>query len=323
MRISKFVNGIAEDFMRYYETPFALASTSLSSDRHRDMAAPGALHQEPIIEVVPRYRPADDTLSKITGAQFADFVSQGLFDAPKPYEHQAEAIRRTMAGEHVVVTAGTGSGKTECFLLPIALRLMLEARREGWASVPRPAPSPWFRSDAKPFEAQRRDEDQSKRAAAIRALVIYPMNALVEDQIRRLRSGLDSGKALNWLDANLAGNRFYFGRYTGRTPVSGDVSSKKSVENYRRQVRATWRNAESLRLREEAAVKNGNAEQRLREIAKERTFVPRVGDAEMFGRWDMIESPPDILITNFSMLNVMLMRQREEPMFQATREWLE
>ena len=43
----------------------------------------------------------------------------------------------------------------------------------------------------------------------------------------------------------------------------------------------------------------------------------------MCGRWDMLESPPDILITNFSMLNVMLMRQREEPMFQATREWLE
>ena len=322
MRISKFVDGIADDFIRYYETPFALASTSLSSDRHRDMTAPGALHQEPIVEVVPRYRSADDILSTITDAQFADFVSQGLFDAPKPYEHQAEAIRRTMAGEHVVVTAGTGSGKTECFLLPIALRLMLEARREGWASAARPTPSPWFRSDAKPFEAQRRGEDQSKRAAAIRALVIYPMNALVEDQIRRLRSGLDSGKALNWLDNNLAGNRFYFGRYTGRTPVSGDVTNKKSVEKYRRQVRAAWRNADSLRLREEAAVKSGNAA-RLKDIAKERTFVPRVGDAEMFGRWDMIEAPPDILITNFSMLNVMLMRQREDPMFQATREWLE
>jgi Lhr-like helicase len=148
------------------------------------------------------------------------------------------------------------------------------------------------------------------------------MNALVEDQIRRLRSGLDSRDALSWLDTNLGGNRFYFGRYTGRTPVPGDVTNKTRMEDYRLQCRTAWRNADSLRVREAAAIAAGSNES-LREIAKERTFVPRVGDAEIFGRWDMIESPPDILITNFSMLNVMLMRQREEPMFQATREWLE
>ncbi len=322
MRITQFVDGITADFIRYYETPFALASSSLSSDRHREMAAPGALHQEPIVEVIPRYRPACDTIAQITDPQFSEFVANGLFDAPKPYEHQAEAIRRTMAGEHVVVTAGTGSGKTECFLLPITLRLMLEARRDGWASYPRPAPSQWFRADGSPFEAQRRGENPSERTAAVRALVIYPMNALVEDQIRRLRSGLDSRNALTWLDTNLGGNRFYFGRYTGRTPVPGDVTNKIRMEEYRRQCRAAWRTAESLRDREAAAIAAGSAES-LREVAKERTFVPRVGDAEMFGRWDMIESPPDILITNFSMLNVMLMRQREEPMFRATREWLE
>ena len=165
---------------------------------------------------------------------------------------------------------------------------MIEARREGWASVPRPAPSQWFRADGKPFEAQRRGEDPSKRAAAVRALVIYPMNALVEDQIRRLRSGLDSRDALGWLDANLGGNRFYFGRYTGRTPVPGDVTNKTRMENYRLQCRTAWRNADSLRVREAAAIAAGSNES-LREIAKERTFVPRVGDAEMFGRWDMIE----------------------------------
>ena len=323
MRISKFVEGLTQDFIRYYETPFALASTSLSADRHTSLTSPGALHQEPIIEVIPRYRSATESLAQITDPQFADFVSKGLFDVPKPYEHQAEAIRKTMAGEHVVVTAGTGSGKTECFLLPIALRLMQEARRDGWASSQRPTPSQWFRSDSAPFEAQRRGEDRTKRRAAIRALVIYPMNALVEDQIRRLRSGLDSKESLDWLEANMGGNRFYFGRYTGRTPVAGELANKTRVAEYRSKCLAAWRNAESLRMREEAAATESDAKSRLREISKERTFVPRVADAEMFGRWDMIESPPDILITNFSMLNVMLMRDREESMFQATREWLE
>ena len=44
---------------------------------------------------------------------------------------------------------------------------------------------------------------------------------------------------------------------------------------------------------------------------------------EMVTRWDMIESPPDILVTNYSMLNVMLMRRLEQPMFAQTRAWLQ
>ena len=44
--------------------------------------------------------------------------------------------------------------------------------------------------------------------------------------------------------------------------------------------------------------------------------------SEMWSRWDMQESPPDILITNYSMLNIMLMRQVEADMFEKTRLWL-
>ena len=47
---------------------------------------------------------------------------------------------------------------------------------------------------------------------------------------------------------------------------------------------------------------------------------PRVG--ELLTRWDMVATPPDILVTNYSMLNVMLMREREEPLFERTAEWL-
>ena len=42
----------------------------------------------------------------------------------------------------------------------------------------------------------------------------------------------------------------------------------------------------------------------------------------MVSRWDMIAGPPDILVTNYSMLNVMLMRPREDAIFDATRSWL-
>jgi len=42
----------------------------------------------------------------------------------------------------------------------------------------------------------------------------------------------------------------------------------------------------------------------------------------MWSRWDMQEFPPDVLITNYSMLNIMLMRSLEAPVFDLTRQWL-
>jgi DEAD/DEAH box helicase domain-containing protein len=43
---------------------------------------------------------------------------------------------------------------------------------------------------------------------------------------------------------------------------------------------------------------------------------------ELWSRWDMQETPPDVLITNYSMLNIMLMRTLEVSIFKTTREWL-
>src|SRR5262249_54993570 len=47
---------------------------------------------------------------------------------------------------------------------------------------------------------------------------------------------------------------------------------------------------------------------------------PRTG--ELLTRWDMVATPPDVLVTNYSMLNVMLMRDREEQLFRQTQQWL-
>ena len=46
------------------------------------------------------------------------------------------------------------------------------------------------------------------------------------------------------------------------------------------------------------------------------------GGAEMWSRWDMQNDPPDLLITNYSMLNIMLMRSLETDIFTKTRDWL-
>ena len=55
-----------------------------------------------------------------------------------------------------------------------------------------------------------------------------------------------------------------------------------------------------------------------------RYFFPRLDGAEMRSRWDMQDAPPDILITNFSMLSIMLMRDSPTTAYSKRhREWLE
>src|SRR5207244_2687916 len=77
-----------------------------------------------------------------------------------PYVHQELALRGALVdGQSLVVTTGTGSGKTECFLFPIIGKLAIEAA----------------------------DHPERFRTPAVRALVLYPMNALVNDQLGRLR----------------------------------------------------------------------------------------------------------------------------------------
>ncbi|MFC7470844.1 hypothetical protein ACFQVA_29755 [Actinomadura keratinilytica] len=90
-------------------------------------------------------------------------------------------------------------------------------------------------------------------------------------------------------------------------PVPGEVGSPAGVKTLRKEFAAT--------------------EERSRQAQKAsgdgRYFIPRLDGAEMRCRWDMIQAPPDIMITNYSMLNVMLMRSRESQIFDKTRRWLE
>ena len=151
---------------------------------------------------------------------------------------------------------------------------------------------------------QRSHEDPAVRPAAMRAIILYPLNALVEDQLGRMRTALDSDNARNWLQTRRAGNRFYFGRYTGRTPVS-----RRSELGEGHKLREELRHME-----QEAQQVAGSPAER---------FFPRMDGGEMWSRWDMQDHPPDILITNYSMMNIMLMRSMEMPIFDLTRQWLE
>ena len=68
---------------------------------------------------------------------------------------------------------------------------------------------------------------------------------------------------------------------------------------------------------------NAGKAMRLLKALKLAPFVfPSTDGGEMTNRWDMQETPPDILITNVSMLSAMLNREVEQPIFDKTRTWL-
>ena len=320
--------GLRDMYLRYINSPFAVRYEDLARERRQMLDRDGYIWREPLIEPVPAYQScgygfrtmAHTLLDTSWGAnavdELADFVRCGLFrDELEPYVHQREAFEESVAhGHDVVVTTGTGSGKTECFLLPIMASLVRESAAWGQPG-PRPPDWDWWNRSTLQGRVrrwhdripQRQHEEGATRHAAVRALILYPLNALVEDQLIRLRDSLDSQVAKTWLDTRRAGNRFYFGRYTGRTPVSG-YDSARNRDELRRYLRETERDSRCVAL-------DPNARRFFQEVASD--------SAEMWSRWDMQDHPPDILITNYSMLNIMLMRGIESGIFERTRCWLE
>lgn len=310
---------LAQYFQRYYDTAYSLRDSSLGEELRALLRTPGVLFQEPYLELLPQYVQSEQTLNELAAEidlpEFAEFMGAGLLRGiSRLYTHQADALRSTRQGRDVVVTSGTGSGKTEAFLVPVLARLTDESRQ--WLPTgSRDVPSPWWRTPGG-WRAQR---DSNGRPAAMRAMFLYPMNALVEDQMIRLRRSLDSPDVRKWFDIHRGGNRFYFGRYTGRTPVPGPLELASNPKSAKMQ--------ELARILATMESRSDQLEQRIAdgEVQDEdaRYFLQSPFGAEMRSRWDMQLAPPDILITNYSMLNIMMMRRDEDPIFDRTRNWLE
>lgn len=344
---------LREFFISYLDTAFRVRDPALAEARRELLRTSGNLAASPYLEPVPRYRSCGYRLERLVDmgegnpiedlpvdarTAFVDLALSGLFPGKDaeggltrrvgtfdPYEHQMEMLHRGVrSGTPGIVTSGTGSGKTESFMLPILATIAAEAVR--W-----PAPQSgylktrWWDSNSPEFSLQRTNEPSS-RPKAMRALVLYPMNALVEDQMTRLRRTLDSPEAHRAMDTHLRGNRIFFGRYTGATPVPGHRvhPRRKDEKEARRVARRTAELAEQLRqmatdqemARDHDAKADPGGEQT-------RYLFPSVDGAEMRSRWDMQETPPDIMVTNASMLSAMLSREVEAPIFETTRKWLE
>lgn len=280
-------------YLKYIDTGLSIREPKLEQERTALLEEEDAICKHPIIELVPRYKEfktLKETCNELEiNPKFAEFAKQGLFPDRKEieskiYEHQYEAMQEAIVNrKNIIATTGTGSGKTECFLFPLIYDILQEKL------------------------------NKSKPKPAIRGLILYPLNALAEDQMRRLRRSLSSDDAINWLNQNAKNQRITFGRYTGNTKVSGDKTknNKQNLKNEKESLERDWKSAV------EQAEKTSD-----KDYLYDVTNMTDGVNAEHWDRWTTQETPPDILITNYSMLNIMLMRNIEQPIFEATRQWL-
>jgi len=329
---------IRDNFLLYIKTAFSTRFPGIERERERLLRETKTFCQEPWIEPLPKYKngkrlldlePKDiPSIDPTSLKDFQDLALCGLIKDFPLYSHQIEMLEKALSGKNAVVTAGTGSGKTEAFMLPLLAYLVRESRT--WTAPKQVAAhtNDWWRSED--WEAQCKSPSgrlrqslrvpqraHETRTAALRALILYPMNALVEDQLTRLRRAFDSERSIEWLLGKRKQNKIYFGRYNSSTPIPGHEYEQNGTPNRKR----IYDLASQIRDMERAAYA---AAQHARETGDDdvRFFFPRLAGAEMSSRWDMQEAPPDILITNYSMLSIMLMREADQGIFEKTKEWL-
>lgn len=207
----------------------------LARELARAPGMPGSLLADPVIEVAKAWEPGPEPLGALSPRLLSPDLVSALDSAsvsrmPRdraPYAHQLAAWQESLANRRsVLVTAGTGAGKTECFLIPLLQDCLAHPRPGG----------------------------------GVRAILLYPLNALIESQRERL---------LAW--ATGLGGKVRFALLNGDTP-----------------------NTER-----EAHVKSDNIELRSRAAIRAR--------------------PPEILVTNTTMLEYMLLRGTDRAILEASQ----
>ena len=172
----------------------------------------GAILAPPLIECMYRWRSGDKSLANLQadGLLHQNFVSalgsaNGDYRFPaerRLFTHQLAAVRALHANKSVLVSAGTGAGKTEAFLFPILNDLCAQTASTNQALV------------------------------GVQALFIYPLNALIRSQKERL---------IAWLDPQKGKHRFalYNGQMKNSIPQKNKEGMPVSQVADRKDLRDT------------------------------------------------------------------------------------
>jgi len=248
----KLTRDVREGYIRYLMSSFRLRDKRLKKLFY-ERVKKFSYTNGPILEATPPFK---------KGCYLEDLVRKGILDETLEnfiydalpylknnplYLHQEKAIKKILNKRNIVIASGTSSGKTECFIIPIYNHLLNEYK-------------------------------EGRLAPGVRALLIYPMNALANDQLRKLR--LIARK----IEEKFGDVPITFGRYVGDTKETR---------------------------------KQGEDQFRLNNPGEE----PVKG--ELLSREEMRERPPHILITNYAMLEYLLLRPHDSAFFDGeyAKDW--
>jgi ribosomal protein L40E/SOS-response transcriptional repressor LexA len=255
-----FTEKVVRSFLRYQLTAYPFADERLHKQMRcllsLDETRRSPLLKGPYISLSRPFRQGATVEELVNEEVFHPHMRQRIpSEITRVYGHQEEAIRAIGAGRTTLVSTGTGSGKTECFLYPVISQCLA-----------------------------LRDE---RAPAGISAVIVYPMNALAEDQLGRLRS-------------LLAGTGIPFGMYVGKTPE---------------------REAGVAGIRLAAGASLADYEAKLAEVRREKRSEAVYPPEEICSREVMRTAgrQPRILLTNVKQLELLLTRQRDVELFADAR----
>lgn len=295
-----------ERLFEYISSQYFGSSTLLQNAVLSILKKEGVLYKEPYIEANNAYETLKDGIEKAClpthiRTFMHKMVEKKLGVYKDPFTHQVRALELFFQNKDLFVATGTGSGKTECFMWPMIASIGDEvySRKNSW------------------------------EMRGVRALFLYPMNALVSDQVGRLRRIIgdvngEFRKLLKDFSGDYSLRMPQFGMYTGRTPYPG----KKDNPKDKRLADAIKRDIlDSPREIKTELIKLGKYPAKIDlqgfvDGLKRGEHLTNSDDAELITRFEMQNNCPDILITNYSMLEYMLMRQRESKIWEDTKLWL-
>lgn len=287
----------------YVETAYFGKNDELRKLCRTELEAQGVMWKEPYIEANPAYKVLQNGIENAEIPVNIKTILKQMIDHhmgvyKSPYVHQVQALEGFYKNSELFVATGTGSGKTECFMWPMVTKLVNEAK----SSL-----SSW-------------------NQRGVRAMMLYPMNSLVSDQLGRLRRMIGTSSFYDmFTEYTGVFRRPQFGMYTGRTPYAGELrreQDKALSDTLRSNLIA--RDEETVnQLKKMGKFPAKNDMEKFTDGLLEGKHVTDNRDAEMITRFEMQENTPDILITNYSMLEYMLMRQEEQSIWEDTKKWLE
>src|SRR6266567_4608333 len=211
---------ICADYRRYIETTFPILDDGLHKQIDEKITNEYLLWKGPYVSLSQPFTKGS-SVTELAREGVLLPATAGIFSGWTLYDHQERGIRRLVSRQQTIVASSTGSGKTEAFLIPIIDYCL-----------------------------------RHKATPGVKAVLIYPMNALANDQLNRLRH-------------LLRGTGITFARYTGDTQrtATGDQTDDVPPE-------------------------------------------------ERLSREEIQNNPPDILLTNYVMLELLLVRREDQRIFR-------